>query len=60
MTTGVYKRTSSKGFRGRGIIFTNARARCSDSSVLVCRKVGILFRAPRADVPGFPERLNKR
>ncbi len=28
MTTGEYKRTSSKGFRGWTIIFTNARARC--------------------------------
>ncbi|MFA4877924.1 MAG: DEAD/DEAH box helicase [Methanoregula sp.] len=28
MTTDEYKRTSSKGFRGQTIIFTNARARC--------------------------------
>ena len=28
MTTEEYKRTSSKGFRGQTIIFTNARARC--------------------------------
>jgi helicase len=28
MTTEEYKRTSSKGFRGQTIIFTNARSRC--------------------------------
>lgn len=28
MTTEEYKRTSSKGYRGQTIIFTNARARC--------------------------------
>jgi helicase len=28
MTTDEYKRTSSKGFRGQTIIFTNARSRC--------------------------------
>ncbi|MDD5024545.1 MAG: DEAD/DEAH box helicase [Methanoregula sp.] len=28
LTTEEYKRTSSKGFRGQTIIFTNARARC--------------------------------
>jgi len=28
MTTDEYKRTSSKGYRGQTIIFTNARARC--------------------------------
>jgi helicase len=28
LTTEEYKRTSSKGFRGQSIIFTNARARC--------------------------------
>lgn len=28
MTTEEYKRTSTKGFRGQTIIFTNARARC--------------------------------
>jgi helicase len=28
MTTEEYKRTSSKGFRGQTIIFTNSRARC--------------------------------
>jgi len=28
LTTDEYKRTSSKGYRGQSIIFTNARARC--------------------------------